>query len=84
MSAADLKARPILQTAGALTHAAGAAVFIAAGVSGVGLQVPPVGVAMMGAVWIFPAFASAALAWQHWRLRAALRDLAKAQREAGR
>ena len=83
MSARDLKARPILQTAIALTHAAGAALFIAAGVSGVGMDIPPVGVAMMGAVWTFPAFASAALAWQHWRLLAALRDLAKARREAG-
>ena len=80
MSAPDLKARPIWQTVVALFHAAGAAVFMAAGVSGVGLQVPPVGVAMMGAVWTFPAFASAALAWQHWRLLAALRDLAKARR----
>lgn len=84
MSAPDLKARPLWQTAVALFHAGGAALFIVAGVSGLGMNIPPIGVAMMGAVWTFPAFASAALAWQHWRLLAALRGLAKARREAGR
>lgn len=77
------KARPIFQTAVTIWHFAGCAVFIAAGLAGVSMNVPPIGLAMAGTIWLFPAFASIALAWQHWRLAAALRGLAKARREAG-
>jgi hypothetical protein len=76
------KARPIFQTAVTLWHFAACALFIAAGLAGVAMHVPPIGLAMAGTIWLFPATASAALAWQHWRLAAALRDLKETQERA--
>jgi hypothetical protein len=73
------KARPIFQTAVTLSHFAACAFFILAGLAGVSMNVPPIGLAMTGAIWLFPAAASAALTWQHWRLAAALKALAKAR-----
>lgn len=76
------KARPIYVTFGCFLHFAAAAVYIAGGLAGAEIHIPAAGVAMIGAIWLFPSFAAAGLAWQHWRLRAALRDLERAR--AGR
>jgi hypothetical protein len=72
-------ARPIFQTGVTLWHFSACAFFILAGLAGVSMNVPPIGLAMTGAIWLFPAAASAALTWQHWRLAAALKALAKAR-----
>lgn len=69
------KPRPFFQSAVAAFHAISAGVFIWAGLSGASMHVPPVGLAMMGAVWIFPAAMSAWLAYWHFRLKRALREL---------
>lgn len=73
------KARPIFVTFGSALHFAAAALLIVAGFAGVSMHVPAFGVWAMGTIWLFPALASAALAWQHWRLKAALKLLAKAR-----
>lgn len=73
------KARPIYATVACFMHFAGSALFIAGGLAGVEMRIPAVGVAMIGAVWLFPSFMAGWLAWQHWRLRAALRDIDRAR-----
>lgn len=74
------KARPIFETLNALSLAALAVGLILAGADGRPVYVPAWFLVGVGCCLVFTASCAAMLCWQHWRLRAALRDLAKAQR----
>lgn len=82
MTSPTLKARPIFETFKALFWAVLSGSLIFSGLSGLPLYVPPIGVAMVGTAFFFTAFFAFALAWQHWRLAAAQRDLERAIQES--
>lgn len=77
------EARPILETLNALCLAALAVGLILAGSDGRPVYVPAWFLVGVGSCLVFTASCAGMLAWQHWRLKAALRRLEKAQREAG-
>jgi protein-S-isoprenylcysteine O-methyltransferase Ste14 len=73
------KNKPIQHTAVALFWLAGAGIYIATGLSGVSLTVPPIGVLGFGLLMAVSAVMACWLAYWSWRLFFARRSIRKSQ-----